>query len=218
VSVSAIVEPSSTRALLAGNLLTLVLAALLKWPLAVVLWPYWTQSVVIGYFSRKRMLALDDFSTSGMSMGEDGTPVPENEEGKRRTAGFFTLHYGFFHLGYAVFLFGFARGLDALDWLGIVASAIGFAWSHKLSFDRNIEADVAVRHNLGKLMVLPYLRIVPMHLAILLGAGLMQDPAQGGQGMALLVFMLLKTGADIAMHYAEHRILRPAVKTGASRS
>jgi hypothetical protein len=49
-------------------------------------------------------------------------------------------------------------------------------------------------------MFTPYVRIVPMHLTILLGATL-------GSGKGLLLFGVLKTLADVVMHVIEHRRL-----------
>ena len=73
-------ETSATTGLLLSNALTLIIALLMKWPLAIVVWPYWIQSIVIGWYARKRMLALKKFSTEGFTANDQ--PVPENEEGK----------------------------------------------------------------------------------------------------------------------------------------
>jgi hypothetical protein len=92
------VATATTWALLASNLVTLLLALALQWPLSTLLLPYWFQSVIIGYFSCRRMLALREFSTAGMTMGESGKPVPETDAGRRGMVQFFILHYGFFHV------------------------------------------------------------------------------------------------------------------------
>jgi Family of unknown function (DUF6498) len=204
------VAPVSTWALLASNVAAPILALVLHWPLATLLWPYWFQSVVIGYFSRKRMLAVPDFSTAGMSMGESGTPVPETEAGRRQMVNFFTLHYGFFHLGYLVFLLSMTHVMSALDWLGLAISAAGFVWSHKLSYDRNSEADLLGKQSLARMMLLPYLRIVPMHFSIMLGVGLTRGNFPLSASAALLIFFALKTVADLGMHRFEHKLLRRA--------
>lgn len=52
------------------------------------------------------------------------------------------------------------------------------------------------------MMFLPYLRIIPMHLKIIIGGTISSG------GWILIVFMSLKTGADYLMHIAEHRIMR----------
>ena len=57
----------SARHLLLSNAATLVAGLLLHWNVSALLWPYWMQSVIIGWYARKRMLTLDQFSTSGFT-------------------------------------------------------------------------------------------------------------------------------------------------------
>ena len=66
-------------------------------------------------------------------------------------------------------------------------------------------SQIALRRvpNIGALMFLPYLRVIPMHLAILLGVAL-------GDVLGRLLFGTLKTVADVAMHKIEHRWLQRA--------
>ena len=215
---SALVAPSSTWALLASNFGAFALAVVFKWPLAALLWPYWFQSVVIGYFSRKRILALTDFSTEGMTEGSDEWPVPETDEAKKRLARFFVMHYGFFHLGYAVFLVAITPDLSVLDWIGLGVTAAGFAWTHKISYDRNIAADPAGRPVLSTMAFIPYLRVVPMHFAIMLGSAQIHPGRHSLAGLAILLFFVLKTTSDVGMHYVEHRILQKNPRPSASLS
>ena len=194
--------PTDRRSLLllvAANGFTLVLALAQDWPMGLLLWPYWVQSVVIGVFSYRRIKALQRFSTEGFRINERS--VAPSEETKRATARFFALHYGFFHLGYALFLAMY--GLPLRDWLWVGAAAAGFLYNHWQSFERFREADRQGCPNIGTLMFLPYLRVVPMHIAVIVGAAV---PWAG----AVLLFGLLKTAADCAMHVAEHRILAGA--------
>ena len=73
-----------------------------------------------------------------------------------------------------------------------------FAVNHLFSLRYNIEVDRAGHPNIGTLMFTPYLRILPMHLLIVVGLHL-------GTGLAgMLLFVLLKTAADAAMHLVEH--------------
>jgi hypothetical protein len=197
----AMVSPQSTRLLLLSNALTAIVALVLRWPLETLLWPYWIQSVVIGWYSRRRILSLRQFSTDGFRIND--RPVPENAESLRKTASFFTLHYGLFHAAYGAFLVSRAAGLTLVDWLAFAAMAVSFAVSHGTSFRQNLEADAHGRPNLGTLMFLPYARIVPMHLTILFGSALASDSA-----VAVLMFSALKTGADVVMHHVEHRVLQ----------
>lgn len=204
-------KPDGVRYLVLANAATAVLALLLHWPLGAVIWPFWVQSVVIGWYSRRRILALTNFSTEGFTMND--RPVPETPESLRRTANFFTLHYGFFHFGYFLALLKISPPLGAWDAIGFIAAAASFITSHGVSFRQNIEADTRGRPNLGVLMFLPYARIVPMHAMILFGAGYVDDSRT-----AVLMFLALKTGADVLMHHIEHRILQRARVPRASES
>jgi len=195
------VSADSTRFLLISNAVAAGMALLLRWPLETLLWPYWFQSVIIGWYSRKRILALKNFSTDGFTMND--RPVPQSPQSLGTVARFFTLHYGFFHAGYLVFLLNKSAPLGLWDWLGVIGVAVSFAISHRQSFQQNIDADARGRPNLGALMFLPYLRILPMHFTIILGHAL------GGNGaLTVLLFSALKTGADVLMHYANHSVFQ----------
>ena len=60
--------------------------------------------------------------------------------------------------------------------------------------------DLRGRPNLGTLMFTPYLRVLPMHLSILIGAAL-----GGGTGL-LVLFTVLKTVSDIGMDAVDRRM------------
>jgi hypothetical protein len=191
---------SAVAGIVTANAVTLGLALLLDWPVGTLLWPYWLQSVVIGYYARKRILALTRFSTEGFMINDrEVDPTPET---KRSTATFFVIHYGFFHFGYAVFLTVLVPPkLMDLPFIGV--ALVAFILSHQRSFRENVARDLAGCPNIGTLMFLPYARVVPMHLVIIAGAGFV-----GGTSRLVLVgFALLKTGADLLMHHVEHRVL-----------
>jgi len=107
------------------------------------------------------------------------------------SAFFFLAHYGFFHLVYFVFLLTMTK-LSLFNWpffkyyLGIffISLAVNFI-SHKIQ-KRTLGDD------LGKMMLLPYLRIIPMHLCILI-------PAFVGI-TSLTVFLVMKVVADVFMY------------------
>lgn len=191
-----------TVGLVVANLAALVTALWFDWPPSSLIWPYWLQSIVIGGFAVRRMLTAPRICTKGFT--SNGKPVPATRAGRVQTAVFFTIHYGIFHLVYAAFISasgGWPAGMDLWATLAVVAA---FAWGHANSYRRNREVEDDVPVNLGTVMFLPYLRVIPMHLTILFG-GLVLG---GGGTWALLLFSGLKTASDVAMHYAEHVILR----------
>jgi hypothetical protein len=205
---SALQPVESTRSLIVANLVTIACAAVFHWPLATLMFPYWVQSVVIGYFSRERILSLQQFSTEGVKI--NGESVLPTEETKRSTANFFALHYGAFHLAYLAFLWPGLSHLHRLDWLGLIVAAVSFVWNQAESYRRNISADRMGIPNIGTLMFLPYARILPMHLTIVGGGSV-----AGESIFALLLFSALKTAADVLMHVIEHRVLRKSAPAAA---
>lgn len=189
----------STRHLLLANAATLCAALLLRWPAGWLLWPYWLQSVVIGWYARKRMLGLARFGTAGFT--SNGRRVPEDDPvSKRSTASFFTLHYGAFHLGYLLFLCKEHALHARWDWLVLFACGASFVLSQRETYAVQHAADLRGRPNLGTLMFTPYLRIVPMHLAILLGAKL------GGSTAMLVGFTTIKTLSDLLLDHIDRRM------------
>jgi hypothetical protein len=187
---------SSSIGLLISNLLTLIVALTLKWPLASIIVPYWIQSLVIGWYARKRILSLKNFSTSGFTYNDN--PVPENEKGKNSTAFFFVIHYGFFHLIYLLFLSASAEFHSAWDFFWIAVCGFSYVFAQRKTCEQQIASDAFGRPNLGKLMFLPYLRILPMHLTLIFGM-------IGGSIFAIIFFMSLKTVADILLDKLDRR-------------
>ena len=188
---------SSIRNLILANIITLFAALAFQWEVAWLLWPYWIQSVIIGVYARKRMLNLAQFSTEGFTSNDQ--PVPENAQGKRSTANFFVLHYGGFHLGYLVFLLAEHRVSGLWNMLILFACGVSFVLSQRATYAVQHAADLRGKPNLGKLMFMPYVRILPMHLGIIFGSAL-----AGGVSI-LVLFTALKTLSDIALDHWDRK-------------
>jgi len=182
--------------LLVTNLATIVLAVLQQWNITDLLWIYWGQSVVIGYYNVQRIVDLDRFSPEGFIRSI--RPVEPVCETQRCTAVCFALHYGLFHLVYGVFLLVTFRIQPGFPVTGILLCILAFWFTHRYSYRFNRERDRAVP-NFGSLMFFPYARTIPMTLVILLGG-----PIAGDDPVALVLLLMLKTGADLAMHVIEH--------------
>jgi len=194
--------------ILLANGLALAIALWQDWRLVDLVFPFWIQSIVIGLFSYLRMLKLRTFSTVGLLV--NGKPVDPTPKTRRSIANFFALHYGLFHLAYFVFIGALAGGEPEVAAVGdapqldqrliYVALTLSFLISHGLSHYEHVAADLAGEPNIGTLMFMPYLRIVPMHLTIVCGA-------IAGGSLGIVFFMVLKTAADLGMHRFEHRTL-----------
>ena len=191
--------------LLAANGVTILLALLQDWNLSTVLGVYWFQSVAIGFFTLVRLLA-----------------VPAGDGGLSRLpslllAAFFAVHYGLFHLVYLVFLTGFflAGSVGDVDVPGITLGCAVFLVNHLVSFlwyrPREEAAPAAI-------FAEPYARILPMHLTII-GGGFASAmlPGAAGTRLVLLLFLLLKTGVDVAAHLKNHAGAAPGAAPPATR-
>jgi hypothetical protein len=200
----------AARNILAMNVLVVLGALVSRDGLMMLLWPYWLQSVVIGFFAMRRIQKLGRFATDNFKI--NGAAVAPTAATRRKTALFFAVHYGFFHVVYFMFLGAFrttgmlgdtAAAADAGrgDALWILVTLVGFIVTHGRSHREHVAADLRGTPNIGALMFTPYIRIVPMHLTIILGALL-------GGTLGLLLFGTLKTAADLAMHAVEHRMLQ----------
>ncbi len=184
-----------------SNGLSIFMAVFQGWSLHETMWIYWGQSVIIGITNVFRMLSLKDFTTEGLTM--NGDPVPETPPSKFYVASFFALHYGFFHFVYAIFLWQEMplTLLSADHSIFMMVCVASFVAAHSYSLMHNFAGDFKHRKpNLGTLMFYPYLRIIPMHLTIITGDFLW--------GRGIVLFMLLKTLADVGMHMVERHLFR----------
>lgn len=185
--------------LLLANFFALAVAWYTGMSLRELMLTYWIQSVVIGATSFLRIRHLRRFDPSGFQL--NNRPAQETPRDKHLTAGFFLLHYGIFHAVYFVFLVADARPGEIGPLSGYLVCALAFMVNHAYSLRRNLARDALGRPKLGTLMFLPYARIVPMHAILVLGHLF----AGGG----FLLFGVLKTAADLAMHVVEHHVLAP---------
>jgi len=200
----------SVWVLVFANLVALGIAWATGMGLQQMMAVYWVQSVIIGATQVIRIMSLQKFSTDGFS--SNGRRIPEDASGKRSTAFFFAIHYGFFHLGYLVFLLVGSKDSGGIGSVaGLALCGLVFALNHGYSLKHNIQRDARGKPNLGTLMFLPYARIFPMHLLIILGATMAATP------LHFALFVALKIVADVVMHTVEHHVLgRPPDKGGAS--
>lgn len=195
------------RLLLLSNAATIAIALLDGWTASEVMWVYWFQSVAIGFFNVLRILRLGGLPPGGAGRGGPGDAPARTTSWS--SAVFFAVHYGFFHFGYFIFLAAGGGVPGALDLLLLGICAGGFLVNHAVSYRENVEDDLRRRPRVESVMFYPYLRIIPMHVTIIFGGTL-----AGGSTWALLLFLSLKTAADLAMHLVEHGKLAIAMRRG----
>ena len=112
---------------------------------------------------------------------------------------FFLFHFGFFHFVYGIFLLvSFSSGTN----IKIVLITAGiFLVESTWQLLRRKKVAPGQKENVGKMFFTPYLRIIPMHLMILM-------PAFLDIGVSL-IFLILKTVADIGMYVATSGLRTP---------
>ncbi len=164
-----------------------------NWPLITIMLVYWVQSCIIGFFNVIRILSLKEFSTEGYYINDK--PVAPTEQTKRKSAYFFAFHYGFFHAIYAVFLLTNIEGVFVHH---VLFGGVIFFVDHLFSFRYNKKRDQKKIQNIGRLMAFPYARVIPMHLVIVFFGVFLSGT------LPLLVFLGLKSLADVIMHVVEH--------------
>lgn len=203
--------------LVTANLLTIALAILGNWDLATVMFIYWTQSIIIGLFTAISLL------TTGMARkwpsASTGDPTKDTLTALDRIgsivariglSGFFVIHYGIFHAAYYEFiiesgLFGQVNLNEPGLWL---SCGIFFA-NHLYSFIAHWNTHILEEGGGGDDFFAPYHRIIPMHVTIIFGSMLifaLQEAGIPSTMPVLVLFLLLKTYADVATHLGKHSI------------
>lgn len=189
----------SAGSLVFANLIIILLALKQGWKLGELLYIYWWQNVIIGFFNVLRIMSFKDAAPEGKT--------PQLAEafkmGRFVLSGFFALHFGVFHFVYLQFLKGFARS-DNFTFLFI--PVLIFLLNHLFSFVYNFKKDCA-NFDFQRVFMLPYQRIIPMHLTIMFGTMIimfLNNPT--GEKLALVLFLILKTVVNVKMHLIEHGV------------
>ncbi|MFA6048453.1 MAG: DUF6498-containing protein [Candidatus Micrarchaeia archaeon] len=200
----AVARHPSALVLVAANLVPLFGALFWGWGVADLLFAYWAESAVIGFYNAAKIL----FTAQKIGAAATGVGL----------TAFFCVHYGGFMLGHAAFLvafFGFPRpdlGLLAF-WAALFASH-GFSFFYNFLGQKEYEIAAGTRGGesaetapaggmriLSELMMRPYARIVLMHVTIIFGGLLFS--VFGAPQVVLALLVVLKTAVDLAAHVAE---------------
>jgi len=187
---------ASEKLLIFGNLVTIAMALIFNYPLATIIWLYWLESVIIGFFAFFKVLFV-----TGRGKLPFSKRIP--------LALFFSLHYGAFHLGYLAFLSimpWFAVGLERMDYL-LMSGAVLFL-VHAVSFFMHVLKghEGTAEDNMQLQFIEPYARIIPMHLTIIASGFVIGIFAVFKSIVLLFVFMGIKTVADVSFHRWKHQI------------
>lgn len=196
--IGALKDPTGWSLVL-SNLAAIFFAFTQNWSIAIILWTYWLQSIIIGFFNFFKILSLKEFSVDGFQINNKN--VDAGEKTKITTALLFVLHYGIFHFFYAVFLLSeLTASVNAQEIEFILVAGAVFFTNHLFSFGYYFSKPKP-KQNIGTVMFFPFARIIPMHLTIILGAVFIWF---GMEKITIAIFMLLKMLADLLMHEIEH--------------
>ena len=188
-------------ALVAANVLPLIGVGAFGWSLADVMVLYWAESAVIAFYTVLKICIVGKLGALAA--------VP-----------FFVGHFGGFMAVHFLFVYGFfVRGFEALSaepsavdgllaiFVPLWPALLGFAVSHGASFVANfVRGGEYNGLTVSEVMAAPYKRIVVMHLTIIFGGWLVM--AFGTPVAALVLLVLIKTGADLRAHTKEHSKFR----------
>lgn len=198
---SKILEHRSAQILLLVNLIPLVGVIFLGWNLFLIMFFYWSESLIIGFFNVLKLIKV--------------TPYPLNFF----LPPFFTIHYGGFMTVHLIFIWVFFSGpglvepvMDYEPAMAILLNPyvianwfllfLSHAYSYFFNFLGNSEYKIL---NFGQLMMSPYKRIFVMHLTILLGG--FASFFLGLPPIAFVVMIFLKIVVDLWGHGIEHKFV-----------
>ncbi len=188
----------SLAVLVLANLLPLGMVAAGIWNVAEVVFFYWSESLVVGFYNLLRLVTVPH--------------VPFR--GKLFLGLFFAAHYGGFcliHMMFLVEVFGYPGaqlwlpGFGGGSWWPLVPLLVSHGYSfvaHYLVGGERFDA------NEGVLMFRPYGRIFVMHIWLFLGGFFIQE--WNSPMAALLVLVFFKTVIDAGTHAYLHQSNRQA--------
>lgn len=189
--------------LLLANLLTIAMAVLFNWSALQTMWIYWWQNIVIGYFTWRRIRDLENYTPEDINI--EYSHMDNAIEVKHFISYLFIGIFCFIHIAYLTFITALSiEKQDILDTSLALVCVIAFFYNHRLSYQKtNIVDQVRYSHflilfNLVKLLINVCLRIIPMHVLIIFSVVL------AGESYPLIIFLIAKTVADLAMHYVIH--------------
>lgn len=196
VSFKRLVSDPTVYSLVVSNLL--IIAFVLKdgWSIRSIIGIYWLQGLIIGIFRFFRILSLGDYSTEGLLV--NGKSVDPTQKNKLRLAFSFARIYFFTHLVIGFFLSILILSADPDE---LLTGGLIFAVNHFISFVYHVK-DFKDKPNIGLLVFSPLTRVWPMALIIFLGV--VAVLIFRSIASFFVLFLILKTIADVYSHVIEH--------------
>lgn len=175
----------SVSVLLVANLLPLFGVWVFGWDLFALLLAYWLESGVVGIYTVLKLVRVRQPSPPYI--------LP-----------FFMVHFSLFMLVHLIFLVQFIGPSRSVPWQWLAITAAGLMVSHGVSYVQNFVGRREYEaYTAQQLMLIPYPRIVVMHLTLFIGG--LATLALGAPTLALLVLVAVKIMLDIRAHVNEHQ-------------
>jgi hypothetical protein len=154
---------------------------------------FWLQSTVIGIFNFIGILAFTNRVKKSFT-------VNNSKENKPVYAAFFFLvHYGIFHFVYLIFILADVADLKHVSFVQLKFIFWALIVTYTIQFINDKKRNKTQPVDIGTMFFFPYLRIIPMHIAILI--------PKFTQLEAPLVFLFFKIVADIMMYIIYQRLM-----------
>ena len=194
----------SLIALILINLASVLGIIFLKWNSGFILLSYWLESLVVGFYTVLKMRKARKIGDVKAHIGSKSVK-PE----KYFLIPFFIIHYGIFMFGHLAFLLvivsinsNINSVTDTIIWLPIFFIAL--LLSHGISYRQNFIGNKEYENkDVSQIMMSPYARIIPMHIAILVGFML---------GSPAILLVLIKTVIDVFSHIKEREKYGAVIK------
>lgn len=172
-----------------------------NWDVGFIISVYWVENVAVGLINVLKLLS---------NKHSEGNAIE-----KLGLSAFFSVHYGIFTLVHGMFVFivfqqdgPFGSANDFPSQSESIANYLllpfaGFFVSHLFSYFYNYLGQGEYRKlDLKQVMLMPYGRIVALHLVVLFGAFLTM--AAGSPKPVILLLVIVKTFGDLLFHALEH--------------
>jgi hypothetical protein len=186
------------------NMVTISAAFLQQWSFSTIIWVYWCQILIIGFFAFLRTIALTDLSLNGV----ERIRLQFTLKGKLRVGAFFLAHFTVVQLCLTFVLWLVIGPVTTVNGTILLFTFLMFFFNHLFSYIYNKKRERVVYKNLGFAVLRPYLRMLPLFVAFLF-AGIiivslyLSHEAQL-EPIGYLVLFVLKTSADVIAHSLEH--------------
>jgi len=195
----------SVLGLLASNIVVIIWALIENWDLSFLMLVYWAQNVIIGIFW---FYTIITYKNAYRKYTEDPFELPDklNAFSRLGLGLFFLMHFGCFHLVYFIFLLAPTRLEQKTFEFSLLPFVIftGLFFINQLIWSINFAGKSEHKPaNISKLMGFPYARVVPIHLAIMIGIWV-SDKGLNPQ-FTTLIFLMLKTVVDVIMHVQQKK-------------